>query len=1057
MIFLSLAASLTGSLLVIRATSAPRQEPASPETVYEKFLDIPGVTEEEAEAVERLRGIGASFVFGMEPSAECFIQRDGSVGGFSALLCDLLSGLFGIPFTPEIYDWDDLMDGLASHDIDFTGDLTATPERQEEYWMTGPIARRSLKYMYLAGGESPSEIARSRTVRYAFLERTTTYEQAKLSLAGEYKISYAKNLDTAYRMLKNKDIDAFIVESPFESIFDEYGGVTTEALTPLVYGPVSLATRNPELAPLISVTQKALENGLSRHLPELYAQGYKDYTRDKFLKGLTQEETEYIAAHGEGGAPVKIAVEYDNYPAAFYNEGEKSWQGCALDVLAEIERLSGLRFAQIHRDRLLWSDMLRMLESGEIALVSELIMTDERKGRFAWPDKPYMTDEYALISRTDIPDITINEVFRFKVGLSRNTAYTEMFRQWFPGHAETREYTDVLDALAALDSGEVDLVMGTRNQLLALTNYMEKPNFKANIVFNQTYGSYFGIDQNERVLCSIISKSLRMIDTEVIANRWKNRIFDYQGVLARARIPWLIGVSVLMLFAAALLLILFFKTRQTGKALELTVRERTRELEIQTEAAQAASEAKSSFLARMSHEIRTPMNAIIGMSELAIREYGKPEGLNFIAEIRQAGTNLLSIINDILDFSKIEAGSLQINQAPYGTASLLNDVLTIIHVRMKEKPVRLIPEIDSALPAALEGDETRVRQILLNLLSNAAKYTSEGFVKFSASGERTGDRRINLTFRVADSGIGIKPEDVGKLFGDFVRVDQNRNVSVEGSGLGLVIARSLCRAMGGDISVESEYGKGSVFTAAIIQTIANDQPVGDVGVKISATPRYEDVRFTAPGVSVLLVDDIATNLMVIKGLLAPYGMNVSTCLNGRKAIELVEKESFDIVFMDHMMPEMDGLEATETIRAMEGDYFKTVPIIALTANAISGMREMFLANGFNDYLAKPIEIPKLNEIMERWIPKEKRVKRERRSRDLADVSEIGIEIEGLDVSKGLAMTGGTLEGYVKVLETYCRDAAKRLEILSGGLGEENLELFTTQVHALKSASASIGA
>jgi CheY-like chemotaxis protein len=346
---------------------------------------------------------------------------------------------------------------------------------------------------------------------------------------------------------------------------------------------------------------------------------------------------------------------------------------------------------------------------------------------------------------------------------------------------------------------------------------------------------------------------------------------------------------------------------------------------------------------------------------------------------------------------------------------------------------------------------------LLNLLSNAAKYTSEGFVKFSASGERTGDGRINLTFSVADSGIGIKPEDIEKLFGDFVRVDQNRNVSVEGSGLGLVIARSLCRAMGGDIAVESEYGHGSVFTATIIQTIANDQPLGNIGGKISITPRYEDVRFTAPGVSVLLVDDIATNLMVIKGLLAPYEMNVSTCLNGRKAIELVEKEPFDILFMDHMMPEMNGLEATAAIRAMEGDYFKTVPIIALTANAISGMREMFLQNGFNDYLAKPIEIPKLNEIMERWIPKEKRVKRERRSRSLAAPSETGIEIEGLDVSRGLAMTGGTVEGYIKVLELYCRDAEKRLEILASVPDGHSLALFTTQVHALKSASASVGA
>jgi CheY-like chemotaxis protein len=208
---------------------------------------------------------------------------------------------------------------------------------------------------------------------------------------------------------------------------------------------------------------------------------------------------------------------------------------------------------------------------------------------------------------------------------------------------------------------------------------------------------------------------------------------------------------------------------------------------------------------------------------------------------------------------------------------------------------------------------------------------------------------------------------------------------------------------------------------------------------------------------VLLVDDIATNLTVIKGLLAPYEMDVSSCLSGMEAIDLVKREPFDIVFMDHMMPEMNGVEATAAIRAMDGEYFKTVTIIALTANAISGMRDMFLANGFNDYLAKPIEIPKLNEIMERWIPEEKRVKHEYRPRDPATQSSFAVEIEGIDTSRGLFMTGGTVEGYIKVLETYCQDAEKRLEILSSPPGENGLASFTIQVHALKSASASIGA
>jgi signal transduction histidine kinase/HPt (histidine-containing phosphotransfer) domain-containing protein len=1091
--------------------------------------------------------------------------------------------MFGIPFEPKIYDWDDLMNGLASNDIDFTGDLTATPERLGTYWMTGPIAGRPVKYMYLAGRKSPLDIAESRTVRYAFLEGTTTLEQARMSLAGEYEISCVGNHGEAYRMLKNGEIDAFIDEGPFEAVFDDYGGVMTEDLSPLVYGPVSLSTRNPELAPVVSVLQKALESGLSKHLAELYARGYKDYIRDKFQKNLTAEEIEYIRAHcarEEGGEPVKIAVEYDNYPAAFYNEREKSWQGVAMDVLAEIENLSGLRFAQVHQGRLLWSDMLQMLENGEIALISELILTDERKSRFVWPDDPYMTDKYALISRAGTPDISINEVFQARVGLSKKTAYTDMFHQWFSGHTETKEYVDVLEALDGLDRGEVDLVMGTQNQLLTLTNYMEKPDFKANIVFNRTYGSYFGVNKNETVLCSIISKSLRVINTEIITNRWKSRVFDYRAALIRARTPWLAGVSILMLFTAALLMILFFKTRRAGKVLELTVKERTRELEIQTEAARAASEAKSGFLASMSHEIRTPMNAISGMSELLLRRELDDESRGYVRDIRQASSNLLSIINDLLDFSKIEAGRLELVPVTYYLSSLVNDVVNIVRMRIAEKPIRFYTNIDVSIPNMLTGDEARVRQILLNMLSNAVKYTDKGFISVTMTQEARESGGVTLRLAVADSGVGIKPEDQLKLFSEFVQVDVKRNRGVEGTGLGLAITKRLCAAMGGGVSVESEYGKGSVFTALIPQKIARDMPFAAVenpggkktliyegrlvyaksvawslenmgvpfrlvtdiesfaqalrdeewyfvfsgyglydrikaamdraarenpakkppplalmiewgteayvpNVRFVSLPvqalsisdvlngapdrrnygesaAFNGTRFTIPGARLLVVDDIATNLKVAEGLLAPYNATIDACLSGAEAVELVKRNRYDIVFMDHMMPQMDGVEATALIREWEkeqGGAGHPVPIVALTANAVTGMREMFIEKSFNDFLAKPIDVSKLDEIIEKWLPKEKQIKSDGGASFAAgnQGSLSGLEIPGVDVKRGIAMTGGTPEGYGQALSTLRKDAEARMELLTAEQAEHDIKIFTTQVHALKSALASVGA
>gem|GEM_PF-3742686 len=405
-----------------------------------------------------------------------------------------------------------------------------------------------------------------------------------------------------------------------------------------------------------------------------------------------------------------------------------------------------------------------------------------------------------------------------------------------------------------------------------------------------------------------------------------------------------------------------------------TLERQYQDLVVANEQASIASRAKSIFLARMSHEIRTPMNAVIGMSELAQRNYGTPKGLDYLSGIKNAGASLLVIINDILDFSKIESGHQKLNIHSYEISSLINDALTITSVRLSQKseaPLELLVNIDPDIPASMIGDAARVKQILLNLLSNSVKYTEKGFVKLTLSGERLTENTIRLTMSVEDSGIGIKPEELPKLFDDFSRFDEKRNSAIEGTGLGLSIARSLCHAMKGDITVTSEYGKGSTFTATLIQTVADWMSIGEVSVsQPTATSETQVVSFTAPDIDVLVADDSPINLMVAEGLLAPYKMRIFTCLNGREALELVQTRSFDLVFMDHMMPEMDGMEAVAAIRAL-GGHFLELPIAALTANAVAGTREMFLANGFDDFLAKPIETADLDSLLQKWIPIEK--------------------------------------------------------------------------------------
>jgi signal transduction histidine kinase/HPt (histidine-containing phosphotransfer) domain-containing protein/ActR/RegA family two-component response regulator len=467
------------------------------------------------------------------------------------------------------------------------------------------------------------------------------------------------------------------------------------------------------------------------------------------------------------------------------------------------------------------------------------------------------------------------------------------------------------------------------------------------------------------------------------------------------------------------------------------------------------SRSKSSFLARMSHEIRTPMNAIIGMSELAKRKYGQAEGLEYINEIRHTGGHMLSLINDILDLSKIESGNLSLGHTPYRTAELLHNVLTITSVHLKEKPISLRVDVDRNIPAGLIGDEMRVRQVLMNLLSNAEKYTARGHIHFTVTEKRQDEVKTELTFTVKDSGMGIRPEHREIIFNDFTRLETGETKNIEGAGLGLPISRSLCLAMGGDISVESVFGRGSTFTAVIVQDIADSAPMGEAyGKTAGAGNETPAALFTAPGFRVLIVDDIATNLVVAKGFLEPYGVDVSVCLSGAEALEQMDSKVFDLLFIDHMMPQMGGLETVKAIRA-RGGHWKSVPIVAFTANALTGTSEMLLANGFDDYLAKPIELKTLHEIMAKWVPQDRQSKgAEAAPKNLPKPP--GSAVAGLDWTLGLRNIGGSEKNYLSVLATFCSDVELRLPLLRHA-DNSGTETLIIAVHALKSAAANIGA
>lgn len=387
------------------------------------------------------------------------------------------------------------------------------------------------------------------------------------------------------------------------------------------------------------------------------------------------------------------------------------------------------------------------------------------------------------------------------------------------------------------------------------------------------------------------------------------------------------------------------------------------------EEAERANDSKMLFLANMSHEIRTPMNAISGMAELSLNEDLSPQARENLENIRNSSKVLLAVVNDILDYSKMESGMMEIVPVTYSLSRLIKETVNMMQIRLSDKNVELKYTILKELPDVFVGDEIRFRQILFNLLSNAIKFTDNGYILLDVSGEIIKEDTAKLIVSVTDSGIGIRKEDLQKLFTSFQQLDSHKSHVREGTGLGLAICRELVSLMGGDITVESTYGVGSKFTFTIIQRISTKK---DSAVFSKAGSSDSEEKLKVNNAKVLIVDDNAVNLKVAQGLLKTFNLTVDTCKSGRECLELMKQNrDYDLVFLDHMMPELDGIETLNLIRADSDEYMKKVPVVALTANVMNGVRDMFISEGFNDYVPKPIDMVWVNSILRKYIPIEK--------------------------------------------------------------------------------------
>ncbi|MGN0665788.1 MAG: ATP-binding protein [Huintestinicola sp.] len=475
-----------------------------------------------------------------------------------------------------------------------------------------------------------------------------------------------------------------------------------------------------------------------------------------------------------------------------------------------------------------------------------------------------------------------------------------------------------------------------------------------------------------------------------------------------------------------------------------------------------ANEAKSSFLAQMSHEIRTPINAILGMNEMILRESKEQQTLEYASNAYNSGKALLSIINDILDISKIEAGKLKLSEGEYDLYSLISDCYHMVADRAAKRGLQFNLSVDETLPSKLYGDMFHLRQIIVNFLTNAVKYTDVGFVDLIFTGVRS-DEGFSLKVCVRDSGIGLTEDSLSKLFTTFQRFDLKRNQSVEGTGLGLSICKQLADLMNGTIEAESTYGKGSSFTCIIPQKIISEQPVGKISPDNIAEPESSETYkvFTTKDAHILVVDDVEMNLIVFTSLLKGHELQIDTARSGKESLELINKKKYDIIFMDHMMPEMDGIETLHIMKNSE-HLNNDTPVIMLTANAIMGQKEKYLSEGFAAYLTKPIRSKQLDNVILHYLPEDKITIREAPPNTEADPHkaepDMSVHDNGLiDFRLGLSYSDGNEAMYRDIMKIYVKSGKEKADKLVSLCRENLWKDYTTEVHSLKSTSLTVGA
>jgi len=581
----------------------------------------------------------------------------------------------------------------------------------------------------------------------------------------------------------------------------------------------------------------------------------------------------------------------------------------------------------------------------------------------------------------------------------------------------------------------------------------------------------FGVCIGNEGLLKLLNRGVNIVGEDAIqsmAYRYVDALYKYTFADVLRDHIWIISLILLAVAAMVLFFLiresLFTKKRMAeNEEAARKLEEKNRELASAVNEAERANMAKSYFLSTMSHDIRTPMNSILSMNEMILRECEDEDILVYSEHIRSSGNTLLGLISDILDFSKIEAGKLELIPVDYELSSVLNDLVNMLQTRVEEKGLALELSIDSHIPNYLHGDEIRLKQAVTNLLTNSVKYTKEGVVTFSMNYEKVPgeEKAVMLNISVRDTGIGIRKEDMEKLFEAFERLDEADNRNIEGTGLGISITQRLLNLMGSSLQVESEYGKGSCFSFSVKQEVNKWTGVGDFEKafrqSVSERKKYRE-KFTAPDACILVVDDMPENLAVVKGLLKRTKLRVETAESGDDCISLASRKKYDIIFLDHMMPQKDGIETLRELKSLKDSPNEDTPKICLTANAISGMRKNYIEAGFDDYITKPVDPDRLEEMIIKYLPVEKvgPPGDHEAGDERTGIPEFLYSVTGLDVDAGIRYCGDE-EEYIFALKIYQERVRENADIIEEYWLKEDIRNMTVKIHGIKSTSRAVGA